>query len=287
MKSICIKTNNQTAINYLLNEINNIEIDDVYYSCRKFKNYKNVIIHYKGKNLNIFNKEISFILSNLIVDVYEDEIINRLISSEYFYFDTLEKKQISELTIEDSYNLEETEMPRDESFNLLCNIFNEYISSHKSLFLNGFITFRIKDYIDILNRQIDKSVNKFIVQREYYEFVSLLKMYVNSEKSKTDIIHVVYANSNPILLDKHKNIINIDENMFNAKYLSDISFSSSDYALNTLLTLVPEKIYIHLIDNNIDEFITTLKLIFENRVIYCNDCSICKMYKNNKDHALI
>ena len=77
--------------------------------------------------------------------------------------------------------------------------------------------------------------------------------------------------------------------MFNAKYLSDITFSANDYALNTLLTLVPSKIYIHLIDNNIDEFITTLKLIFENRVIYCNDCTICKMYKNkNKEnHALI
>ena len=44
---------------------------------------------------------------------------------------------------------------------------------------------------------------------------------------------------------------------------------------------------IHLIDNNIDEFIATLKLVFENRVTYCNDCSICKLYKNKKNHALI
>ena len=282
MKSICIKTNNQKSIDYLLNEINNIEIDDIYYSCKKFKNYKNVIIHYKGKHLNIFYKELSFILANLIVDIYEDEIINKLISNDYFYFDNLEKKQIAELTIEDSYNLEETEMPRDESFDMLCNMLYNYIASHKSLFLSGFITFRIKKYIDLLNKQIDKSVNKFIIQREYYEFVSLLKMYVNSEKNKTDIIHVIYLNSNPVLLDKHKNIINIDENMFNAKYLSDITFSSSDYALNTLLTLIPEKIYIHLIDNNIDEFVTTLKLIFENKVIYCTDCSICKLYKNKR-----
>ena len=25
----------------------------------------------------------------------------------------------------------------------------------------------------------------------------------------------------------------------------------------------------------------------EDRVIYCNDCSICKIYKNKKNHALI
>ena len=74
----------------------------------------------------------------------------------------------------------------------------------------------------------------------------------------------------------------ISDDIFKAKYLSDISFSSNDFALNGLLTLLPKKIYIHLIDNCVDEFIHTLGLIFENRVEVCTDCSICKIYKNNK-----
>lgn len=287
MKSICIKTNNQRTINYLLNELNNIEIDDIYYSCKKFKIYHNIIVHFKGNNNKLFCKEISYILSNLIVDIYEDNIINKLILNDYFYFNFQERKQIAQITLEDLYDKEEAEVSKDKVFDILYNIFYEYISSHNSMLLKGFVTFRIKPYIDILNRQIDKAVNKFLIQREYNEFVSLLKMYVNSETSKTDIIHLIYSNSNPILLDKSKNIIKIDDNILSAKYLSDITFSSNDYALNTLLTLLPKKIYIHLIDNNIDEFINTLKLIFENRVIYCNDCYICKIYKNKKSHALI
>ena len=287
MKSICIKTNNQKAIQYLLDELNNIEIDNIYYSCKKFKIYQNIIVHYTGNNIKVFYNELSYILSNLVIEIYEDTIINKLILNDYFYFDILERKQIAELTLEDSYDPEETEMPRDQIFDTLYKIFYKYISTDHSIFLKGFLTFRIKDYIEILNRQIDKSVNKFLIQKEYNEFISLLKMYINSEGSKTDIVHLIYSDSNPILLDKAKKIIRIDENMFNAKYLSDISFSSSDYALNTLLTLIPSKIYIHLIDNSIDEFITTLKLIFEDRVIYCTDCSICKIYKNKKNHALI
>ena len=287
MKSICIKTNNQKAIQYLLDELNNIEIDNIHFSCKKFKIYQNIIVHYTGNNIKVFYNELSYILSNLVIEIYEDTIINKLILNEYFYFDILERKQIAELTLEDSYDPEETEMPRDQIFDTLYKIFYKYISTDHSIFLKGFLTFRIKDYIEILNRQIDKSVNKFLIQKEYNEFISLLKMYINSEGSKTDIVHLIYSDSNPILLDKAKKIIRIDENMFNAKYLSDISFSSSDYALNTLLTLIPSKIYIHLIDNTIDEFITTLKLIFEDRVIYCTDCSICKIYKNKKNHALI
>ena len=106
-------------------------------------------------------------------------------------------------------------------------------------------------------------------------------MYVNSQKSTCDIVHLIYNNESSILLDKDKNIINVSDDVFKAKYLSDISFSSNDYALNSLLTLIPKKIYIHIIDNCIDEFIHTLSLIFESRVEICTDCDICKIYKNN------
>ena len=81
-----------------------------------------------------------------------------------------------------------------------------------------------------------------------------------------------------------KNIISIDDSSLNSKYLSDITFSSNDYALNTLLTLLPEKIYIHVIDNVQDEFINTIKLIFDNRVYICNDCNLCKIYRLEKIH---
>ena len=70
-------------------------------------------------------------------------------------------------------------------------------------------------------------------------------------------------------------------NVLNAKYISDISFSSNDYALNNLLTLLPQKIYIHLANSYEDEFINTLKLIFNDRIFICKDCDICRLYSIN------
>jgi putative sporulation protein YtxC len=285
VKSICIKTNHQKSIEYLLENLSNLNLDNVYFSSKKFKIYQNIIIHFKGKNEKIFLQEISKILALLVIDLFEENIIKKIVSSEYFYFEPIERKQISDNTLDDLYNSEESVYPRDKSLDLLCNDFYEYFKSNKSIVLSGFITFRIKNYIEILVDQVDKSVNKFLIEREYTEFITLLRMYINTEPSSCDIIHLVYYNSEPILLDKDKKVIKVEENLFNAKYLSDITFSSNDYALNTLLTLIPKKIYVHLIDNTVDEFITTLKLIFENRVIYCTDCAICQMYK--KSHALI
>lgn len=284
MKSICIKMTNQNITKHLLEQLNEFKLDDVYFSCKKFKIYYNIIIHFKGKNENLFFEETSKILATFIIDLFEEKIIQNLIKSEYFYFDTNEQKQIANITFEDLYNNEESVYSFDKRYNLIYNSCLEYLLSNNSLVLKGFITFRLKNYLETILEQVDKSVNKFIVQKEYTEFISLLRMYVNSEESNCSLIHLIYRNYKPILLDENKNVIKIDDNISNLKYLSDISFSTNDFALNTLLNIIPKKIYIHLIDSNKDEFINTVKLIFENRAIFCTDCSICKIYK--KSHAV-
>lgn len=281
MKSICIKLNNQKTAKYLLEQINDLEIDDVYFSCQKFKIYYNVIVHFKGKNINLFLKTLSQTLSFIIIDLYEKNIIDNLIKSEYFYFENQERKKIANITYEDLYNTEEAVYSSSERFNILYRTLYNYLISNHSIVFKGFINFRIKKYFESLLEQIDKSVSKFIVEKEYTEFISLLRMYINSEKPLCNSLHLIYFNFKPILLDENKNIINVEENMHNGKYLSDITFSSNDYTLNTLLNLLPKKINIHLIDENIDEFINTIKLIFEDRVLFCNDCSICKIYKKS------
>lgn len=284
MKSICIKFINKETAKYLLEQLNNFEIDSIYFSCKKFKIYHNVIIHFKGNNINYFIKVLSQTLCFIIIDLYEKNIIDNLIKSEYFYFENLERKKIANITYEDLYDTEEAIYSATERFNILYETLYNYLLLNRSLIFKGFITFRIKKYFEALLEQIDKSVSKFIVEKEYTEFISLLRMYINSEKSLCNEVHLIYYNFKPILLDEDKNIINIEEDILNRKYLSDITFSNNDYTLNTLLNLIPKKINIHLIDENIDEFINTIKLIFEDRVTFCNNCSICKGYK--KSHAV-
>ena len=280
MKSVCIKTNNFNLLNYLLNELDYIEIEPVYISSNEFKNYKNIIVHYRGNDDKKFIHEISCILSCLIIDELEETFLKKIILKNYFYFNYNERKHILDMCFDifaDDFNTY-----FDKKYNCLISAFEDYLTINKSIVLTGFINFRIKDYMSILEDIVDEAVNTFIIEKEYFEFVSLLKMYISSQPSNCEIVHLIYNNENSILLDESKNVINISDDIFKAKYLSDISFSSNDYALNSLLTLLPKKIYIHLIDNCVDEFIHTLGLIFEGRVEICTDCNICKIYKNNK-----
>ena len=273
MKSFCIKTNNREIIDYLLNKFDKIDFANISYIDRKFKIYMNFIVHYTGEEIENFYKILCNIITETILEFYEINIIRRILSFNYFYFDEIERRKIGEICIESLKN----NKLKNRNKTIYSKV-KKYVEKNKSMILDGFVTFRIKEYIEKIDELVDEGVNKYIIEKEYAEFISLLKMYVNSKDPETEEIHLIYTNGESILLDKNKDIITISNNNFNAKYLSDITFSSNDFALNALLSLLPKKINIHLITKK-DEFIDTLCLIFENRVYMCTDCNICKTYK--------
>ena len=281
MKYLCIKTNNNKAINYLLDNLNKIDLKDVYFSCHKFSIYTNIFIHYKGLDENLFFSTISNILSFLVLDIYEDSITRNILQKEYFYFDKFEQSIILDKFYE---NRLESIDDFETKENILFEAFYGFLKSSSSsicckLHLKGFITFRLKKYIDELESEIDNSVNQYLIEKEYQEFISLLKVYINSEGYNSDFVHLIYRNSNKnvdsVLLDKIRNVIDTSINLFGAKYLSDISFSSSDMILNTLLNMLPRRIFIHLADvEDEDEFVYTLETIFDGRVVVCWDVDV-------------
>ena len=284
LKSFCIKTNNKKIVNYLLDNFEKVDLDKLYISKLKFKFYNNFIVHYTGKNLDYFYTVFSNIVSSAIIEFYEKDIIKHIINTNYFYFTDIEQKKIFDIVKDYLYNGELTESYiRKKSIIISCT---EYFSNNKSAILDGFVNFRLNDYIKILDYTVDMAVNKFVIDREYTEFIDLLKCYINSKGYGTSIVHLIYQSQESILLDDYKKTIQLDDSILNSKYLSDITFSSNDYTLNTLLTLLPEKIYIHLIDGIQDEFINTLKLVFDDRIHICNDCNICKVYRMDKNHVL-
>ena len=272
MKSFCFKTNNTQILNYLLNRIQEIDFENLIYSQNQFKIYKNITIHYRGNNNNKFYNFLTELIGEVVIEFYEEKILKQLINYNYFYFDEYEKNKI----LENCMQLIEPEMYNTK---LLDNKnIKEYVKENKAMILDGFVYFRLRAYLEYLDEVVDSGVNQFVIEKEYREFISLLRVYVESKVPEYNLLHLIYINGESILLDEKRNIVSVSENIYNAKYLSDISFSSNDFALNTLLCLLPRRIEIHLIDDA-DEFINTLKLIFEGRVTICKDCDICKTYK--------
>lgn len=286
MVSLCIKTNKNNIVSYLVHNISEIPLDDIVFVKKDFSKYSNVIIHYLGNNISEFYNEISSVLSNCIIDNYENLIVHKLLLLNYFYFDN------SDLEIIESNcknflcgNCNSTFTTIDNDFidrkHYLWADVLKYISYNKSLVLDGFIAFRISDYINCINSILDFFVNQFVINREYLEFIDMLRVYINSKVPETDLIHLIYVNNESILLDNNRNVISLTKNNLDKCYLSDISFSSNDYALNSLLSLLPRRLIIHLISPE-DDFINTLRSIFNDSISICDGCNICTAYKELK-----
>lgn len=291
MVSLCIKTNKDSIIQSLMKDISIIDLDNIIFVQKDFSKYTNIIVHYLGNNIPVFYEELCSVLTDCIIKHYESLIIHNLILSNYFYFDDedmhiIENNCNSMLSTCNLDNNSTTLLPTTEIENKSKYLWNDvlrYISFNKSILLDGIVTFRVSNYINCLGNIVDFAVNQFIVNREYSEFIDLLKIYISSRAPEIDLVHLIYINCESILLDKDKNIIALCKDNLDTYYLSDISFSSNDYALNSLLSLLPKKIIIHLISPS-DDFINTIKLIFGDIVTICTDCSICKTYKllNNR-----
>lgn len=269
MISICFKSNNTKKLNFIENQIASCKIPNIYYSQKKFSKYNNLIIHYLGKKESNFYNALSDIFYDYIKNYVENSQIDSILKYEYFYFNQTEKNIILKKCTD--------ELNTDESKSIIHNILyknlKDYFSTHKKANLNGFIYFRLYEYKSLLEKILNKSINNYIIEKEYYDYIELLKKYINTQLSQSEKLHLIYSKDLKILLDSEKNIISNSEN--HQIYLSDISFSSNDFILNALLSYLPKKIIIHQSTSD-DNFLKFLKIIFENRYEICNKCETCK-----------
>lgn len=279
MKSFCIKINNNSILNYLFDRFSLLELDHLYLSSNSFKIYNNVIVHYSGNNTELFYDCVCSILTDTILKFYEPILLKKELNNNFFYFSSSEKNRILELCNFD--NSIESEFFKDKYLSIYKS-FVKYLKENHSIVLNGFLNFRLREYHETLDFILNTCINRYLIEREYFEFINILKLYIGSNISKVSSIHLIYFNNTAILLDDNKQLIDSkSEEYFNAKFLSDITFSDNDYILNYLLNTLPAHLTIHLHNNySEDDFINTLKLIFEDRITICNNCDICSIYKH-------
>ena len=262
MAFICLKTNNKEVINYLTQNYINSEY---IYHVKKFKSFINFFIFSNDKNTLI--KEFSLVLSKYISYNLEPTFLNNILKKNYFYFTNNDKKIILE-------NFKSINNNNNNNLFYIKEPLETFLLNNKYINFEGFINFRLYNYKYYLEDLLTKAINQFVIDKEYLKYVTLLKKYVQENNPKIDNVNLIYINNSGILLDS--NYKKIELTSLNCQYFSDISFSKNDLILNTLIDLLPEKIILHLLSNEENEFIKTINLIFENKVCICPGCKLCK-----------
>ncbi len=140
MKSVCLKTNNDEMINYIIRKLEN-GFENVVVSSKKFKIYKNIIIHYEDKNEKFFLLNVSSLVSDIIEDFYEEKILDRIIENNYCYFEDFEKEVILKIS-EKIIEIQESSLQYKKE--ILKGLVYEYFLDNKVMILDGFVNFRVR-----------------------------------------------------------------------------------------------------------------------------------------------
>jgi putative sporulation protein YtxC len=224
-----------------------------------FRNYERV----KG----IFRKIIAQSLTELILTQEEPALIKRLIEKNFNYFNKEDQDKIFDLV---KNVLNEHDYCKR---NILINErFVEYLETHHEVVLEGFITFKLKDYNAMLSQAVDKAVDDFMLDAEYKEFIRVLKYFVDVQDSRTSIANVIINSNNSFkILDDNNKVINPMHGVEDA----DINYE--DLLVSALITLAPHELVVHNPNGvELKQLKETLENVFEGRITFCKGCEICE-----------
>lgn len=218
---------------------------------------------------------VSNIMYKIIIEKYRKKELFEFLTDNYFFLRQSELLEAEEIIMK-VLRLENSN--KDTDFLYYSNIINEIIDKIKICIeennefnINGFLLFRMKELRSNIEIIIDRIIENYIIDKEYEEFIRLLKYFVNIQDSKLQEVNLTIqtlggysltdGNGKDILDEFLKELagckIGVDANM-------------EDIIISGLITNSPEHIIIHSKEKCLNkEFIDTIVKVFGNKVTFC------------------
>ncbi|EJO5349094.1 putative sporulation protein YtxC [Clostridium botulinum] len=229
------------------------------------------------------------ILYDIVIDRFIKVELNRFIADAYFFLKKEETKELLEkisdvLKDKDKAYIEDSIYCLNKK-NQITKKIKKCIEDNDEMNIDGFLTFRSREIFSDIKGIVDKIVEKYMVDKEYNEFIKLLKYFVEIEESKLDKLNILIdCNGKYTLKDSEGN--DLTEEVYievsDVKYVENISID--DMLISWLITNVPKEINIYNIENCTNkELINTIQNVFEDRVnIYNHDKPVKLKHSYNK-----
>jgi putative sporulation protein YtxC len=217
-------------------------------------------------------------LSELIATRWRERMLRGLIGSHYSYFAPDEQEAI---LAEADRNLDELVGGGPDASPLRRSIarrLEEYLEKHSTLIVDGFVTFRLKDYVEAVESAVDRAVDEYLLEREYQEFVHLLRYFVSSQEPRCDRLHAVLAPDGSFrLLDANGRRCDGEVLADGAREPRRRELAPPDVLVSALIVLAPRAVVVHHAGGEAaEETLATAAQIFGDRLTLCGGCPLCR-----------
>ena len=221
---------------------------------------------------------ITNMIFDIIFEIYFKELMKERIAKICIEYSTEEKEKILSLTYENTKSkknfIREKTIIKEEILN--------HLIENNTLILDGFMHFRLRRFIYILDISIEKAISEIETEKEYLEFVNMLQYFVEIQESKEELINVIIKGDNYLLLDKdnkpiENGLLNVmDEDLWNE------DMSKGDLLVSSLIVLSPLKLIVHIEENKEKDLIDILSKVFKDKITICNNCNICELKQKDR-----
>jgi putative sporulation protein YtxC len=227
-----------------------------------------------------FKRFIAEVIAGLIINNIEGLLANSIFEQNYC-FPVSEREdifhEILQQTGERGKSRGYTFLYRMYRRRAVLNKLLDYLTTADMIIIKGFIRFRLKDYLNELAEIVDKAVDSYLLEKDYFEFIRLLRQITETNDSKIDFIHVVFDQENIIkLFDKYGKAISsgLFEKAGSEQGQEGVCYD--DLLINLLILLVPKKIMFHSCGNVRTASVQKMiRDIFNGQLKECTGCDLC------------
>lgn len=233
---------------------------------------------FSGLSHYAFTYYIANLFSEVIIDDLETILMEKILADNYEYFLAEDKQNIlnnaSKSLRLGTIGTEKTILHQLERKKKVFHRILDYLDDNNRLVIEGFLRFRLRDYYSELEEVVNQAVENHIMEKEYREFIRLLKYFVEMQEPRVDEVHVIWSSN------KNFQILNADGQIINNELLEDFALDildegidQGDLLVSTLITISPLRIVLHSKEQR--EIMETIKSIFSTRVMICPGCNLC------------
>lgn len=236
-------------------------------------------------------------LAGYIVTELEPLLIKAIIRKQFHYEDPQEAEAIerycrsllegTEFAEEEESSPAGAEVDRQRRKQKVAAEIEAFLGENTRIHLDGFVTFRLASYWEELREITAYAIDEYVMDKQYQEFISLLKYFVRMQEVKLPIVHVLHKGGSEFALyDEHFELLDAAPADRIVVDMLESEMNMEDMIVSTLITVSPKQIVIHTRQPEI-AVMRTLESIFENRVRLCVDCGHCGSYFGEGEQELL
>lgn len=152
------------------------------------------------------------------------------------------------------------------------------LRSEGVVILEGALRFRLGDYMAALEDAVGQAVDDDLLEREYVEFIRLLRCFVAAQPPRTDRVHLVVEGALVRLFDREGRPMPLDGRPALVLESLEAALNYEDILISALIAAAPTRIVIHPEAGAQSHHVAGVRRVFEARVEHCQGarCLLCR-----------